>query len=205
VSTEPTERPDRFTNAVLAFDRENARDPNHVVDGGDGGVPRPRELVDAERLSRWVARLAPDASEALRLAAHCQHIRRWEIPRSSYPEGRIGYLEWRKSLSRFHADRASEILRAAGYDDRTLERVRLINQKKGLKLDADVQTMEDALCLTFLEHELEEFAAKHTEDKLIDILQKTWRKMSERGHAEALGLPMSPSVRALVERALGAV
>lgn len=205
MSTEPTERPDRFTSAVLAFDRENARDPNHVVDGDDGGVPRPRELVDAERLSRWVERLAPDASEALRLAAHCQHIRRWEIPRSSYPEGRIGYLEWRKSLSRFHADRASEILRAAGYDDGTLERVRLINQKKGLKLDAEVQTMEDALCLTFLEHELEEFAAKHTEDKLIDILQKTWRKMSERGHAEALGLAMSPSVRALVERALSAV
>lgn len=158
--------------------------------------------MDAERLSRWVARLAPDAPEALELAARCQHLRRWEIPRSSYPEGRIGYLEWRKELSQFHAARAGEILREVGYDAETIERVALINQKRALKLDPDVQTMEDALCLAFLEHEIDEFAAKHSEEKLIDILQKTWRKMSDRGHAEALALPLSPGVQALVGRAL---
>lgn len=198
MSTEAENR-DRFAGAVQAFDRENARDPNQLM---EGGALRPRELVNAARLSRWVERLEPDASEALRLAARCQHIRRWEIPRSSYPAGRIGYLAWRKELSRFHADRASEILRAAGYDDSTIERVRLINQKKALKLDAEVQTMEDALCLAFLEYELEEFAAKHPEEKLIDILQKTWRKMSDHGHQAALALPMSARVRGLVELAL---
>jgi Domain of unknown function (DUF4202) len=199
VSTEPPEH-DRFARAVLAFDGENARDPNKIL---DGGVLRPREVVDAARLSRWVERLSPEASEALRLAASCQHLRRWEIPRSSYPDGRIGYLEWRKALSRFHADRASEILRDVGYDESTVERVRRINQKKGLKLDADVQEMEDALCLVFLEYELEGFAAKHPEDKIVDILQKTWAKMSARGHTAALALPMSPAIRSLVERALG--
>jgi hypothetical protein len=192
---------DRFTRAARAFDEANNLDPNRVV---DAGIPRPRELVDAERLSRWIERLAPDASEALRLAARCQHIRRWEIPRSTYPEGRIGYLEWRKALSRFHAQTAAEILRSAGYDDATVERVRFINEKKSLKADADVQTMEDALCLVFLEYEIEEFATKHAEDKLIDILQKTWRKMSDRGHTEALALPLSAGVLGLVKRALGA-
>jgi hypothetical protein len=198
VSTE-ARNPDSFTRAVQAFDRENACDPHQVM---DGGALRARERVNAERLSRWVERLAPDASEALRLAARCQHIRRWEIPRSSYPAGRIGYLAWRKELSRFHADRASAILRDAGYDDSTIERVRLINQKKALKLDADVQTMEDALCLAFLEHDLDEFAAKHPDEKLIDILQKTWGKMSDKGHQAALALPMAGRARGLVERAL---
>jgi hypothetical protein len=192
--------PDRFALAVLSFDRANGADPNQVLDRGS---QRPRELVDAERLSRWVDELAPDASEALRLAARCQHIRRWEIPRSSYAEGRIGYLEWRKALSRFHADRASEILREVGYEEATVERVRLINQKKSLKLDSEVQTMEDALCLAFLEYEIEDFAAKHPEGKVVDIIQKTWKKMSDRGHARALALPMTPPVRALLGRALG--
>jgi hypothetical protein len=190
---------DRFERAIAAFDRENARDPMLIV---DGGAERPRELVQAERLARWVQRLSPEAPEALALAAHCQHLCRWEIPRSTYPEGRIGYLEWRKALSKFHADRAGEILRREGYDDATIERVRAINQKKGIKVDADVQTMEDALCLAFLEHEIDEFATKHSEEKLIDILQKTWRKMSPKGHEEALRLPLSPTVKALVHRAL---
>src|SRR4051794_10343480 len=109
---------DRFELAVAAFDRENAADPNRVADGGGETA---RELLFASRLSRWVDRLSPHASEALRLAARCQHIRRWEIPRSTYPEGRVGYLEWRKALSRFHADRAAEILRRLGYDETTIE------------------------------------------------------------------------------------
>src|SRR5882672_1667849 len=142
---------DRFAQAIAAFDRANAEDPVSLPAGSEA---RPRELLQAERLSTWVARLRPDAPEALRLAARCQHLRRWEIPRTTYPDGRIGYLEWRKALARFHADRSTEILRSAGYDDDTIERVRAINQKRGLKIDPDVQTMEDALCLVFLEYEL---------------------------------------------------
>lgn len=199
MSTEPL-APSRLERAWSLFDEANARDPNTVT---DRGTSRPRELVDAERLSAWIDRLDPEASEPLLLAGRCQHLRRWEIPRGSYPEGRIGYLEWRKALSRFHADRASEILRDVGYDDATIERVRTINQKRSIKQDPDVQTMEDALCLAFLEHEIDEFAAKHPDDKIVDILQKTWRKMSDRGHEAALALPFSDRVGALVGRALG--
>jgi hypothetical protein len=194
--------PIRFDEAVRRFVTANSEDPIRISDSGE---LRPREVVDAERLFKWVTRLEPNASEPLRLAAHCQHLERWRIPRSSYPEGRTGYLLWRKELGRYHAARASEILRGVGYDDATVERVQNINQKKSLKLDPDVQTMEDALCLSFLEFEIDEFAAKHPDDKVIDILRKTWRKMSDRGHAEALRLPFSDRVGALVREALSSV
>jgi hypothetical protein len=192
---------DRKSRAIAAFRAANAEDPVTLV---VGGVARPKELVEAERLSAWVARLEPSPSEALELASHCQHLRRWSLPRSDYPEGRIGYLTWRKALARRHADQAADILRSVGYDDALIEDVRRINLKQGLHQSADVQTMEDALCLAFLEHELDEFASKHDEAKLIDIIRKTWRKMSERGHARALELaPSLPSrSAALVTRAL---
>jgi hypothetical protein len=188
-----------YDRATRAFAAANSEDPNRIPDAGE---LRPREVVDAERLVRWVLRIAPEASEALRLAAHCQHLERWKIPRSSYPEGRTGYLQWRKELGRFHAARSIEILRDVGYGEDTIERVRAINQKKSLKLDADVQAMEDALCLAFLEHEIDEFAAKHPDDKIVDILGKTWRKMSDRGHSEALRLVLSERVKALLKKAL---
>jgi hypothetical protein len=191
----------RYDAAIAAFDRENARDPNaELVDG----VARPRELVRAERLSAWVRALEPGASEALRLAARCQHLRRWEIARSEYPDGRAGYLQWRTRLARFHAEESAKILAGLGYDAETIAAVGRINAKVGLRSDPDVQTMEDALCLSFLEHELEPFCEKHSDQKLIEILQKTWKKMSERGHRAALALarklPERP--RSLVERAL---
>lgn len=189
----------RFDAAVAAFDAQNAADPRPI---DDGGVARPHELVDAERLSVWVERLEPEAPEALRLAARCQHIRRWEIPRSNYASGRQGYLQWRKALARFHAELASKILCDVGYDDATIAEVRRINLKRELKSDPLTQTMEDALCLTFIEHELEDFARAHAPEQVVDILKKTWRKMSERGHSFALGLELAPGVRALVEQAL---
>jgi hypothetical protein len=189
----------RYDRAIAAFDAANARDPTVLT---VNGVERPKELVFAERLSAWVARLEPDASEPLRLAARCQHLRRWEIPRTSYPDGRIGYLEWRKELSRFHARSAAAILTAEGYDATTIEHVSRINQKKSMKLDADVQVMEDALCLSFLEFEFAEFAAKHADDKIVDIVQKTWRKMSDRAHQVALTLPFEGHAKTLVLRAL---
>ncbi|HTV22261.1 MAG TPA: DUF4202 domain-containing protein [Polyangiaceae bacterium] len=192
---------DRRSRAIAAFRAANAQDPHRLL---DAGVERPKELVAAERLAAWVERLEPAASEALTLASHCQHLCRWEVPRSDFPDGRIGYLTWRKSLARRHADRAGEILRDAGYDDALIAEVRAINLKQGLHANPDTQTMEDALCLSFLEHELDEFAAKHEDDKVVDIIQKTWRKMSERGHARALELAPALPSRAgeLVRRAL---
>jgi hypothetical protein len=188
---------ERFRKAIEAFDRANAEDPNREGD-------RPREIAHADRLEAWVRRLAPDASEALRLAARCQHIRRWTIPRSRFPEGREGYLRWRKTLAEFHADTAAAILREVGYDEATVDRVRRLNLKRGLGVDAEVQTLEDALCLAFLEGEFAGFSARTDEAKMVEIVRKTWRKMSERGRAEALGLPLPPPQRALVERALEA-
>jgi hypothetical protein len=190
----------RFAAALAAFDEANSEDPNTEPVNGQ---PQPRELLYARRLYEWVKRLAPDASEALLLAARCQHLRRWEIPRSSFPEGRAGYLQWRAKLSRFHAERSAEILRAVGYDDETIRRVQDINRKKNLAADPEVQTIEDALCLVFLEHQFEDFHARHARAKVIDILRKTWAKMSPRGRAEALRLEYSASARGLIEEALG--
>jgi hypothetical protein len=192
---------DRRNRAIAAFRALNAQDPNTVL---DAGAQRPRELVDSERLAAWVERLEPLASEALALASHCQHLCRWQLPRSDFPDGRIGYLTWRKALARLHADRAAEVLRGAGYDEASIADVRAINLKQGLHISADTQTMEDALCLAFLEFELEEFAQKHDAAKVIDIIRKTWGKMSERGHERALALaPSLPtSAAALVTRAL---
>ncbi len=189
----------RFAAAIAAFDTANAEDPSQ--DSVDG-VSRPHELVQAERLSAWVERLEPNASEALRLAARCQHIRRWTIPRSEYPEGRVGYLQWRRRLGSMHADSAAAILQGVGYDAAVIEQVRRINTKHGLKSNRDAQTMEDALCLSFLEHEAAAFADKHPPEKVIDVLKKTWKKMSPRGRAAAIALALPAAVRQLVERAL---
>ncbi len=189
----------RFRAAIAAFDRANAEDP-HTLDVA--GQARPRELLDAERLSLWVERLAPDASEALRLAARCQHIRRWQIPRASYPPGRVGYLQWRTQLGRFHADTATRLLEELGYERELIEAVRRINLKQGLKSNPDTQTMEDALCLAFLEFEFEEFCLKYPPEKVVEVVQKTWKKMSERGHRFALALPFSKACLELVTRAL---
>jgi Domain of unknown function (DUF4202) len=168
------------------------------------GASRPRLLVQAERLAAWVERLDPHASEALRLAAHCQHLERWKIARSEFPEGRAGYLQWRTRLGRFHAERAREVLAGVGYDEATLRAVETIVTKQHLRSNPDSQTMEDSLCLVFLEYELDDFVEKYPDEaKAVDILQKTWKKMSARGHQAALELSLSERGRALVGRALG--
>lgn len=190
---------ERFQMAVLAFDRANAEDPHTILTNAGA---RPRELVHAERLSAWVSKLEPAASEALLLAARCQHIRRWTIPRDSHPAGRVGYLQWRTQLARFHADTAAELLAEAGYDQSVIDAVRRINLKQNLRSSADMATMEDALCLSFLEYELDEFIAKYDADKVVEVVQKTWKKMSERAHQLALTLPFSATGLALVQRAL---
>lgn len=188
-----------FELAVAAFDAANSKDPNLIeVDG----QMRPRELVQSERLSAWVRRLEPNAPEAAQLAARCQHLRRWERPRSDFPPGRVGYLKWRTELARFHADCAQEILQRVGYDAATLAEVRSINQKQGLRSNPNAQLIEDALCLVFLEHELSQFGAKHPHEKVLEILRKTWKKMSARAQDMALNLPLPQATQALVQSAL---
>ena len=190
---------ERLSRAIAAFQAENSRDPNLITDAG--GV-RPRELLDAERLAAWVQRLEPQASEALVLASHCQHLRRWELPRSEFEPGRIGYLTWRKALARFHADQAARVLLGLGYEETLVLAVRQINLKQGMQSNPDVQSMEDALCLSFLEHELAEFATKHPDEKLLDIIRKTWGKMSDRARQLALLLPLPERAQQLVKQAL---
>lgn len=191
----------RFAAALERIDAANAADPVQV-EAGEGGRMEGRELVHARRFSHWVERLRPDASEALRLAARAQHLCRWEIPRQSYPMTRAGYLRWRADLKAFHARRAGEILRATGYDEALIERVADLNLKKNFPQDPEVQTLEDALCLTFLELQFAEFATRTDEAKMIGILQKTWKKMSSAAHAEALKLPLGEQELALVTKAL---
>jgi len=186
----------RFERALSAFRSVSAGDPEQLPDG------RSREWVQAERLAAWIDQLEPHASEALRLAAYCQHLGRYLVPRSTYPEGRIGYLKWRSDLAKRHAQRSTEILTEAGYDPATIEAVQRINLKQQMRLYPDVQTMEDALCLTFLEHEFAEFADKHDDQKLVEIVAKTWRKMSPRAREAALGLPLEGRPAELVKRAL---
>ena len=191
--------PQRFESALRRFDEENSRDPNHeAVDG----IPHPRELLYAQRLVNWVLRLCPGASEELRLAARCQHICRWEIPRQSYPMTRAGYLQWRATLKKFHAQKAGDILREAGYPEDVIRRVQDLNLKKHFPDDPEARVLEDALCLVFLEFQFADLAAKTAADKTINALQKSWQKMTEAARAEALKLNYGKREKALLERAL---
>ena len=191
---------ERFRNAVARFDRANAEDPNvETVDGAS----RPKELLYAQRMSDALERFAPNASEVVRLAVRCQHIRRWTVPRDTYPEGRDGYRRWRSDLGRFHAETAGDILHQVGYDDATVGRVQALLRKERLKADPEVQLLEDVVCLVFLRHYLAPFAAQHADEKVVGILRKTWHKMSERGRAAASDLDLAPALRALVTQAVG--
>lgn len=190
---------ERFDRAIRRFDEENSRDPNVEV---VNGVSRPRELVYAERLTAWVMKLAPDAPEELKLAARCQHICRWMIPREQYERTKAGYLRWRNELKKFHAQKAGEILREVGCDEELIARVQALNLKKDFPQDPSSRVLEDALCLVFLQHQLADLAAKSTEEQMINALRKSWGKMTGRARAEALEIEYAPQMRALIERAL---
>lgn len=191
--------PSKFEQALQLFDQLNSADPNQVI---VAGTSYPKELLYAERMTNRMKVFAPAASEALQLAARCQHICRWEIPRSSYPLGRKGYNQWRAELRSFHADKATEVLTKVGYEQEVIDRVRFLVLKKQLKRDAATQTLEDVICLVFLEFYFGEFAAKHPKEKVIDILQKTWRKMSKEGQLAALTLPLEADAMSLIEQAI---
>jgi hypothetical protein len=189
----------RFSEAIRRFDEENARDPN-IVDCE--GVAHPHELLYAKRLTDWVLRLCPEPSEPLLLAARCQHICRWIVPRSAYEMTRGGYLRWRSDLKQFHARKSAEILREAGYDDPTIARVSDLNLKKRFGDDPDCQILEDALCLVTLQFQLSDLVAKTERSKMIGILQKTWKKMSQTAREYALALPYPETEKRLIEDAL---
>ncbi len=189
----------RFEDAVASFDAANALDPNH--DSIDG-IPQPKELVYARRMTVALARFAPDASEEVQLAARCQHIQRWTIPRSTYQDGRDGYRAWRTDLARFHADTAGAILHEVGYNASAVGRVQSLLRKERLKADPEVQLLEDVICLVFLQYYLAAFADRHAESKVSDILRKTWRKMSAKGRLAAPKLNLPDDLRALITRAI---
>jgi hypothetical protein len=188
--------PPKFAAALRRFDEENARDPN--TENG-----QPRELLYTQRLTDWILRLRPDASETARLAARSQHLCRWKIPRGDYPMTRAGYLKWRADLKKFHARRAGEILAEVGYDDETIRRVQDLNLKKNFPADPESRLLEDALCLVFLEFQLTDLAAKTTDDKMVNALKKSWEKMTEAARAEALKLNYGEREKKLIQQALG--
>lgn len=189
----------RLARALARIDAANDGDPTREpVPGGDAPAAR----LYGERMTAWLGKLAPDASDALQVAARAQHIRRWEVPRTSYPMTKPGYHKWRTDLQKRHAEWTCDILRDLGYDEAFMGRVTALLQKRGLKTDPETQTLEDVACLVFLEFYYADFAAPHDDDKVVGILQKTWAKMSARGQAAALTLSLPGRPGELVARAL---
>ncbi|HEX5322555.1 MAG TPA: DUF4202 domain-containing protein [Capsulimonadaceae bacterium] len=190
---------ERFWEAMGRIDEANSEDPNKEEFEGQ---MYPKELLYSQRMSRWLARLAPDATETLQLAVRAQHICRWAIPRDSYPIDREGYHRWRSDLGRFHAQRTGNILRSCGYDENSIQRLESLIRKERFKADPEAQTLEDVACLVFLQSHFSDFANQHEDEKIVGILRRTWKKMSAQGQSEALTLPFSAKDRALIERAL---
>jgi len=197
---------DRFRRAIEAIDVANADDPNTLDVRGER---RPKELAHAELVTDWVRRLRPSAGEELLLAARAHHLRRWAVPRSDYPQGRPGYLQWRRDLHSRHADDVGRLLSEAGYDEPTITRVQALVAKRdqparGVSDDPDVRALEDALCLVFIETQFRALADQFDDDeKMIDVVRKTLRKMSPQGIAAASKLPLAERDRALIDRVVG--
>lgn len=189
-----------YAKARAAIDAAHTLDPKRATDG------RAAELVYGERVEAWVLKLVPDAPEILRLAARCQHLERWKTPRDTYPMDKAGYHAWRRGLYVKQAERARELLLASGVAEDEAAEVATWVSKTGLKTNAGTQALEDAACLVFLENEIADFAAAHadyTEEKFVDILKKTWRKMSPAAQAAALSLDLPAPITTLVKRAVG--
>ena len=196
---EPTPR---FYAVVAEIDAANASDPRTIV---VGGAVRPYEIVYAERMGERLTSIYPEASELLRIAAHAQHIRRWDIPRLGYPEGRRGYNDWRKACREHHARLVTGIMTSHGYREDEIQHVIVLIKKEQLKKDKESQALENVVAVVFLEHYFNEFHSKHdhySDDKIVDIIGKTLRKMSPKGHSAALALALPKRTRKLVEAAL---
>ncbi|MDP2810649.1 MAG: DUF4202 domain-containing protein [Rhodocyclaceae bacterium] len=190
-----------FERAIALFDAANAEDPNQ-----DEG--QPKELLYAKRMTGMIGRYAPDASEVAQLAVRAQHIKRWTVPRSSYPMTKEGYYAWRTGLYKFHADTSGDLMQQAGYDETMIERVKAAVGKRGLKVNPDTQMLEDVTDLVFIEHYMLGFAGQHaeySEEKWLDIIRKTWNKMSDAAHRYALSgaLKLPEALLPLINKAVG--
>lgn len=189
----------KFNKAIALIDKKNSEDPNTVVFEGD---KFPKELLYSQRMTNMLLDIEANASAELQIAVRAQHICRWAIQRKSYPMDKIGYFQWRNDLKKMHSKLTSEILKDVGYPQEFIDRTSFLINKKLIKKDAETQTLEDVACLVFLKYYLEDFIEKHTDEKIIDILQKTWGKMSAKGQAIALKLNLSPRSLNLVKKAL---
>lgn len=192
----------RFQQAISRFDAANAQDPNQEMFEGKS---YPKELIYAQRMTAMLDQFAPDASEAVQLAVRCQHICRWQKPRSDYAMDGVGYKQWRTNLYKFHGDTAGTIMREVGYDDDMIAKVQALLRKEKLKVNPETQLLEDVVDLVFLQHYLADFVVKYShydEEKLLGILRKTWRKMSDKGHEAALKLNYTPAILAVIQKAL---
>ncbi|MCF7561002.1 DUF4202 domain-containing protein [Sabulilitoribacter multivorans] len=192
-------KPTRFETAIALIDKKNSEDINTY---SVCGIDYPKELLYSQRMSRKLLQFKPNSSQALQIAARAQHICRWKIPRDEYPMDRVGYLKWRETLKKMHADITSDILKQVGYDDEYIDRISFLINKKLIKKNEETQILEDTICLVFLDYYFEEFAEKHEDEKVIDILQKTWAKMSDEGHKEALKLKLSDKSLSLIKQAI---
>lgn len=190
---------EKFQKAIERIDSENANDASTEV---HHGKTYPKELLYSQRMTAQLLTFHPQASEALQIATRAQHINRWKIPRDNYSMDRVGYLKWREELKKMHAKLTSEILQSIGYDAEFIDRVAFLIQKKKIKRDEESQTLEDVICLVFLKYYFEEFSLKHDDEKLIGIIRKTWKKMSDKGREHALLLSYSDANLALIKEAI---
>ena len=188
-----------FQTAFALIDAENSQDPNSEI---NQSTSYPKELLYSNRMYERLLAFEPNASEAIKIASKAQHICRWKMPRNDYPMDRVGYLKWREDLKKFHAKTTATILEKSGYETPFIERVSFLIEKKLLKKDTETQLLEDVICLIFMEFYLEDFVQKHEKEKLKSIILKTWNKMSEKGHQEALKIKYSVSTFALIKEAL---
>ena len=201
-----TDSQSTYEKALSLIDDANRKDPNKVT---ADGKEWPKELLYSERMSDMLLRYRPDADDAQKLAIRAQHIERWKSPRNAYPMDRMGYLKWRKDLYKIQAGTAAELLAEAGYEQEVIDRVFNSVAKKNIKTNPDTQLLEDVTDLVFMEHYMLEFVGKHadySEEKWIDIIQKTWNKMSEDAHAFALSgaVKLPESLLPLIKKAVSA-
>jgi len=188
-----------LSQVLNAIDDINCQDPNLIdIDGEQ----KPKELVYGHQMTACLVKYWPEANELLQIAVRAQHIKRWHLKRAEFTEGKAGYYAWRIAQGKFHAQLTSEIMKEHGYSEDEINQTASILRKEKLKTNNDTQTLEDVACLVFLQHYFDEFAAKYTEDKIVRIVQKTWHKMSDKGHEIALSLTLPDHLGAIVAKAL---
>lgn len=192
---------DKFHITIADIDALNSQDPHMEI---SDGTEVPKELLYSKRMTDMLQEFCPEASENLKIAVRAQHIQRFTHPREKYPMDRKGYLQWRTELKKFHGEKAAGIMRSNGYNDEDIQKVDDLINKRQLKTDPEAQTLEDVVCLVFLKYYFDDFIDKHIQDenKVIDIVQKTWKKMSEKGHAYALSMSHSEKALNIVNKAL---